>query len=126
MKKIRYRLLAALVGFVALSCGDDTTTEPGDDDFLPIFSNTWRNTADQNHTFAFVSGDDGEPSGTMTGTETLDGDESDFEGTFQNSRVTNLTVHRAAGDKVFTGRFLHLDILLLISGADSVLLYRPR
>ena len=125
MKRMHYRPLVVLLCLAAFSCGDDTTTEPADN-FLPIFSNTWRNTADQSHTFAFVSADDGEPTGTVTGTEAFNGEESDFEGTFQNSRVTNLTVHRPSGDKVFTGKFLHLDILLLISGTDSVLLYRPR
>lgn len=120
------RLIAAQVVILAsLSCGDDTTTNP-DDDFLPIFTNTWRDTRDLDHTFSFNSTDDGQPSGTVEGTETLNFEESPMEGTFQNSVVTNLTIHRASGDKVYTGKFLHEDFLVLVSGTDSVLLFRPR
>ena len=119
----RVTTFAALLA--VLSCGEDSTA-PEDEDFLPVFTRTWRSTRDPNHSFALVSQNDRQASGTVTGEESLNFKTSRVEGTFQNSRITSLIIHRATGDRTYTGRFLHPEILLLISASDSILLYRPQ
>jgi hypothetical protein len=118
----RWSVIATLVA--CLSCGDDTSTAP--DDFLPIFTNFWRSTDDPDHTFNLNSVDDGQPSGSITGSENFNFEQSELEGTFEHLRVTNLTIHRSTGDVVYTGRLVLPTILLLASGADTIVLYRPQ
>jgi hypothetical protein len=118
----RWQVLASLVAI--LSCGDDGSTAP--DDFLPVFTYSWRNVDDPNHVLNLVSADDFQRSGVIVGTESLNAVESDLEGTFEGVRVTNLTIHRATGDKVYTGRLVEPTVLLLVSGADSIVLNRPQ
>ena len=118
----RWPLFAALLA--CLSCGDDTSTAP--DDFLPIFTNSWRSTEDPDHTFNLISADDFQRSGVITGTENFNFEESNLDGSFEGLQVTRLTIHRATGDKVFTGRLVLPTVLLLISGADSIVLVRPK
>ena len=122
MPRRRWRCLAILIA--CLSCSDDDpTTAP--DDFLPVFTNSWRSTDNPNHFLNLVSADDFQASGAITGTEDFEGVESNLDGTFEGTRVTRLTIHREP-DVTYTGRLLLPTILLLISGSDSIILSRPR
>ena len=87
----RWPLFAALLA--CLSCGDDTSTAP--DDFLPIFTNSWRSTEDPDHTFNLISADDFQRSGVITGTENFNFEESNLEGSFEGLQVTRLTYSTA-------------------------------
>jgi hypothetical protein len=118
----RWHTLVAVV--VSLSCGDDGSTAP--DEFLPAFTYAWQNTVDPNHVLNLVSADDFQRSGVIVGTESLNSVESDVDGTFEGVRVTNLTIHRATADKVYTGRLVEPTVLLLVSGPDSIVLNRPQ
>ena len=114
-------LFAAASILVLLSC-DESVTPP--DTFVPLVSAFWTNVQNNNHTFVLISDDDGEASGAFTGDEnhpTLG--QSQLDGTFQNSRVT-FTVHRSAGDVVFSGRFVHADTMNLSSSAGALRLAR--
>ena len=121
MRLKRWPFFAILVA--CLSCGDDTTSP--EEDFLPIFTNSWRNINDFDHTFNLVSQDDGQAQGLITGTENLNFEESDIDGTFDGLQVTSLTVHRASGDKVYTGRLVLPEVLQLKSGNETIVLFRP-
>jgi hypothetical protein len=121
MRLKRWPFFAILVA--CLSCGDDTTSP--EEDFLPIFTNSWRNINDFDHTFNLVSQDDGQAQGLITGTENLNFEESDIDGTFDGLQVTSLTIHRASGDKVFTGRLVLPEVLQLKSGNETIVLFRP-
>ena len=118
----RWALFATLVA--CMSCGDDPTST--EEDFLPIFTNSWRSTDDQDHTFNLISADDAQASGAITGTENFNFQESDVEGRFEGLRVTNLTVHRATGDRVYTGRLVLPNVLLLTNATETLVLYRPQ
>jgi hypothetical protein len=115
--------LAVLVA--CLSCGDDDSAT-GPDDFLPVFTNSWRSTDDPDHTLNLISVDDFQARGAITGVENFNFVESNLDGNFEGLRVTSLTIHRATGDVTYTGRLLLPTILLLVSGADSIILFRPR
>jgi hypothetical protein len=111
------------VSLLIHGCGDDTTSPT--DDFLPIISNTWENTANQDHSFSLASGDDGEPSGTFTGIEdhpTLG--EAEIEGTFQNSTVSQFLIRRSTGNVTYTGKFLAADTLRLTRDHETLLIAR--
>jgi hypothetical protein len=115
-------LLLALA-FLLGGCSDDVTTPT--DDFLPLISNTWENTANEDHTFSLASGDDGQPSGTFTGTETHPSlGESDIQGTFQNSVVSQFLIRRSTGDVTYTGKFLAPDTLRLTRDHETLLIAR--
>ena len=119
----RSRALAVAAACILIGCGDDTITPP--DDFLPIISNQWKNTANENHTFSLISENDGDPSGTFTGTEdhpTLGS--SDIEGAFQNSLVSAFTIKRSTGSLTYTGRFVHPDTLRLTRGQETLVITR--
>ena len=105
----------------AFGCSDTPTGN--DDDFLPIFSNTWHNVLDASHTFALASADDGQPSGTFSGTETRQGVESDIFGTFEHS-TCDFSIARASGTVTFSGKFLHADTLRLTRTGETLLIAR--
>jgi hypothetical protein len=111
---------AALVVAIA-SCS--STTAPSDT-FLPIFTNFWHDVQDNQHTFSLNSTDDSTASGTFDGEEdhpTLG--TSQLDGTFNHSKVT-MTIHRAAGNLVYTGRFIARDTMSLTSSAGALRIAR--
>jgi hypothetical protein len=92
-------LLGALLG--AGACSDD---EPDAPPPILTITNSWGVEGESGHSFAFVSGDDGETAGAFTGDEfTLD-DDYPLAGTWENGRV-EFTVERSTGDVTFTARF---------------------
>ena len=121
----RWALFVTLIA--CMSCGDDSTS-PEEEDFLPIFTNSWTNTDDRNHTFNLISADDAQASGVITGSEFINGVESGvIEGRFEGLRVTNLTVDPPAGaNRVYTGRLVLPNVLLLTNATETLVLYRPQ
>ena len=112
-------VLCLTVGMPA--CSEKITTP---DDFLPVFSNSWENVANQAHTFQLNSTDDGKATGAFDGNEnhpTLGS--SLIEGTFTNS-VAQFTIKRNAGNLTYAGKFLHRDTLRLTRSGETLLLGR--
>ena len=111
-------LVVAMIGQGVLACGDDDPVSPTDD-FLPIISNTWHDVQNDFHTFSLVSQDDSTASGTFTGEEDHPTEgQSDLDGTFQGRNVS-FTIHRLAGDIVYTGSFVHRDTMTLTSSEGA-------
>jgi hypothetical protein len=115
--------VAALVVAAAVACSDSTSTAPVDD-FLPIISNTWHDRLDDTHTFSLSSNDDSTASGTFTGEEDHPAlGISQLEGTFNHSQLT-FTIHRNAGDMVYSGHFLQRDTMYVTSSEGALTIVR--
>lgn len=108
--------VAALVGLLACS---DSGTQPNDD-FLPIFSNAWRDEADHNHFLQLNSVDDGKATGSFEGEESPGG--ALIEGTFTHS-VVQLTIKRTP-NLVYQGKFLAADTLRLTRTGETLVVAR--
>jgi hypothetical protein len=114
------RLLIGITGawltLVTSGCESGTTAN---DDFLPVITNFWRDVADQNHTLDMASNDDGNATGSITGTEEhpVFGT-SAIAGTWVHSRVT-FTITRPGGDVQFTGRFTAVDTLHVTGNGED-------
>ncbi len=114
--------LTALVVAVATACSD--SSGPAADDFLPIISNTWHDLLDDTHTFSLASGDDSTASGTFTGEEDHPSlGLSDLDGTFTHSKLS-FTIHRSAGDIVYSGHFLQRDTMYVTSSEGALTIVR--
>jgi hypothetical protein len=114
--------LAGMVVAVATACSD--SSGPPVDDFLPIISNTWHDLLDDTHTFSLASGDDSTASGTFTGEENHPSlGISDLDGTFTHSKLS-FTIHRSAGDIVYSGHFLQRDTMYVTSSGGALTIVR--
>lgn len=116
--------LLAVVGL--LGCpGEKVTAQV--DDFLPTFTNAWKNVANQNHTFQLNSTDDGKASGAFDGIETQPNQartQSSIVGTFTHS-VVQLTIQRVVGGNlVYAGKFLAEDTLRLTRTGETIIIAR--
>ena len=117
----RAMLVSAALVAAIMSCSDSTAPS---DTFLPIFTNLWHDVQNDQHTFSLNSTDDSTASGTFTGEEdhpTLG--ISQLDGTFNHSNVT-MTIHRAAGNLVYTGRFTARDTINFTSSAGALKIAR--
>ena len=115
-----------LLGLGLLACsGEKTTTSSLPvDDFLPVFSNLWRDVKLSQHTLVLTSTDDRKATGSFSGTEshpTL-GSSSPMAGTFTNSTSAVTITRPAAGGGVATyaGKFLQKDTLRFIRSGDTL------
>lgn len=109
--------LAGIVAVGLLACGGDKITEA--DDFLPIFSNQWKDVANDLHFLQLNSTDDNEPIGAFDGTESRPGiNDAPLAGTFTNS-VLSMTITRQGGAVTFAGKFTHQDTLRLTRQGES-------
>lgn len=88
------KLLMIVMALVALTaCGGGSPTGPSTFPVV-IITNTWNDESDGNHQFALVSDDDGEMSGTFSGTElTPDFQEFALVGSWGQGRIS-FTVDR--------------------------------
>jgi len=90
-KLVTSSLLAMLLMVAACSSEDDPAPAPP----ILTITNSWGVEGVSDHSFNFVSSEDGEPEGTFIGEEaTPDGGDFDLDGTWANGRVT-FTVERA-------------------------------
>ena len=117
------RVIAATLPIAAAPACDNGVTDV--DDFLPTFSNTWHNVADETHTFALASADDGKATGSFSGEE----NHPDLEipnpigGTFTNS-VCEFIIDRPGGNVTYAGKFLHADTLRLTRSGETLVIAR--
>ena len=97
---LRRSLRAGLLALLVFACDSEDPLGP-----LAILTNTWRNAANENHTFNMQDDTGFQPkrSGTFTGTETTPaGAEFDLEGYWRENGTIQFTVHRAT-DVTYSG-----------------------
>ena len=107
-------LLAMLL--VVAACSSDDDPAPA----APILTitNTWVVEGGANHSFNFVSSEDGELEGTFFGEEaTPDGGDFDLDGTWTNGRIT-FTVERDE-TVTYTARFSEDNPTRLVFESDA-------
>lgn len=117
---IRRTVLAGVVAVLALPACSSGSGPTAPDDYLPVISNIWRNSATATYTLLLASGDDRKASGAFTGTEnhpTLG--TSAVSGTFRNSQATFL-IKRSGGDVTYAGTFYGADSLRLVRGSETL------
>lgn len=94
------------------------------DDFLPVFSNFWRDVKLPLHTLVLSSTDDRKAVGKFSGSETHPtlGSNSPMAGTFTNSTSTVTITRPAAGGGIATyaGKFLQKDTLRFTRNGDTL------
>jgi hypothetical protein len=113
-------LLTGLIGLALGGCGGESGSTAPVDNYLPVISNFWRNTAAPAHTLTLLSSDDLKATGRFTGTEahpTLGS--SLTSGSWTNSTFT-LSVARTAGAVVYSGKFISRDTLRLTRAGETL------
>ena len=129
MRQISRRRIAPLVWMCAFAvapsaCGSETGTGSTTDDFLPVFTNFWRNVAVSTHTLVLTSTDDRKATGAFSGEERHPTfNVSLMGGTFTNS-TSEVTVRRNGGNVVYAGKFVSRDTLRLTRTGETVVFAR--
>lgn len=114
-----------LIGLGLLACsGSDKMSPLPVDDFLPVFSNFWRDVKLSQHTLVLSSTADRKATGTFSGFEshpTL-GSNNAISGSFTNSTST-MTITRPPIGSVparYAGKFLQKDTLRFMREGDTL------
>lgn len=130
IKRRRFVSQIARVAWICLAavaptaCGSETATGGTTDNFLPVFSNLWRNVALSTHFLVLASADDRKATGAFSGNETHPTfNVSVMSGTFTNS-TSEVMVRRSGGNVMYTGKFVSRDTLRLTRTGETVVFAR--
>ncbi len=112
--------LYILLSLLGVSC---KTTDPAEETYIPLITNSWTDIANTRHIFIFTTTQVGVSKGSFNGTEELQDSALSFplNGTFSN-RSVSFIVSRRGRDTTYTGRFT-ADTLI---DCGALKLFRPR
>lgn len=120
----RNALFTTLIGTAVAACGSDGGTTAPVDNFLPVFTNFWRNTKVSGHTLTLQSSNDGRAVGTFSGTETLPpSGSSQASGSWTNATFS-ISIARTGGAVTYGGKFISRDTIRLTRSSDTLVFAR--